>query len=128
LVKDADLERLIIDPNGTKTGYRLRSLQERLVSQSKEFEALRAKAGVKLNQTIIEAATGMVPEGIELKKEEKHFRSHDQSWFKSLDGGQELFAKVHALGLWPSLKDQLLPFANSVRQALGFELIADISP
>jgi putative ATP-dependent endonuclease of OLD family len=129
LVTDADLERLLVDPNERRTGYRLRSLQDRLGTSNKEFDVLRASAGTKLRQTIIEAATGAIPEGVNLTAEEiKHHRAHEQSWFKSTEGGQELFDKVCGLGLWPALKDQLLPFANSVRVAIGLETITDIAP
>jgi putative ATP-dependent endonuclease of the OLD family len=74
LVPDAELEALIQDPTGMKTGKRLRSLQERLGTESKEFAVLQEKAGENLRQVIIEAATGAVPDGKESEK--KHFQSH----------------------------------------------------
>ncbi len=125
LVPDAKLEDLIEDPTGTKTGKRLRSLQERLGAESKEFAALREKAGANLRQVIIEAATGTVPDGKETER--KHFQSQAQDWFKSSDGGQELAAKMLAMSLWPSLKSQLLPFCNAVRGAVRLEQITDLT-
>src|SRR6266480_720407 len=125
LVPEAELEAFIQDPTGEKTGKRLRSLQERLGTESKEFAVLREKAGANLRQLIIEAATGTVPDGKESEK--KHFQSHSQDWFKSLSGGQELAKKVFSMGLWPSLKEQLLPFANAVRRAVVLQQITDIA-
>jgi putative ATP-dependent endonuclease of OLD family len=125
LVLEVELEAFILDPAGEKTGKRLRSLQERLGTESKEFAVLRKKAGANLRQFIIEAATGTVPDGKEAEK--KHFQSHSQDWFKSLSGGQELANKVFTMGLWPNLKEQLLPFANAVRRALVLPQITDIA-
>lgn len=125
LIPETSLEALIQDPAGEKTGRRLRSLQERLGSDSKEFAVLNEKAGANLRQLIIEAATGIVPVGKE--SERKHYESHSQDWFKSLSGGQELAKKLFAMNLWPSLKDQLLPFANAVRKGVVLPKIMDIT-
>jgi putative ATP-dependent endonuclease of OLD family len=125
LVQEAELEAFIQDPTGEKTGKRLRSLQERLGAESKDFAVLREKAGANLRQLIIEAATGTVPEGKESEK--KHFESHARDWFKTLNGGQELAAKVFTFDLWPNLKEQLLPFANAVRRAVALPQITDIA-
>jgi putative ATP-dependent endonuclease of OLD family len=126
LVSEDQLEAFIQDPPGEKTGKRLRSLQERLPgAESKEFAALREKAGANLRQLIIEAATGAIPDGKEGEK--KHFQSHSQDWFKSLSGGQELANKVFTMDLWPKLKGQLLPFANAVRGTVALPQITDIA-
>ncbi|MEH2546081.1 putative ATP-dependent endonuclease of OLD family [Bradyrhizobium sp. AZCC 2262] len=125
LVQEAELEAFIQDPTGEKTGKRLRSLQERLGAESKDFAVLREEAGANLRQLIIEAATGTVPEGKESEK--KHFESHARDWFKTLNGGQELAAKVFTFDLWPNLKEQLLPFANAVRRAVALPQITDIA-
>lgn len=125
LVPEAALETLIRDPAGDKTGRRLRSLRERLGTDSKEFAVLREKAGVNLRQLIIEAATGAVPE--EKASERKHFQSHSQDWFKSFAGGQELASKVFTMGVWPQIKDQVVPFANAVRRAVMLADIADLT-
>ncbi|WP_245477565.1 ATP-dependent nuclease [Bradyrhizobium guangxiense] len=125
LVPETSLEALVQDPAGEKTGRRLRSLQERLGSDSKEFAVLEEKAGANLRQLIIDAATGTVPVGKESEK--KHYESHSQDWFKSLSGGQELAKKLFDMNLWPSLKDQLLPFANAVRKGVVLPEIMDIT-
>jgi putative ATP-dependent endonuclease of OLD family len=125
LVSKTELESFILDPTGEKTGKRLRSLQERLGTDSKEFAVLREKAGANLRQFIIEAAIGTVPDGKESEK--KHFQSHSHDWFKSFSGGQELAKKVFTMGLWPNLKEQLLPFANTVRSAVALPQITDIA-
>jgi putative ATP-dependent endonuclease of the OLD family len=124
-VPEAKLEAFIKDTTGEKTGRRLRSLQERLGAESKEFSVLREKAGGDLRKLIIEAATGAVPEGKESEK--KHFQSHSQDWFKSVGGGQELANKVFTIGLWPTLKGPFLPFANAVRKAVMLPEILDIA-
>ncbi|MEY9363874.1 putative ATP-dependent endonuclease of OLD family [Bradyrhizobium yuanmingense] len=125
LVPEAELETFIKDPAGVKTGKRLRSLQERMGTDGKEFAILREKAGDNLRQFIIEAATGKVPEGKE--SERKHFQSHSQDWFKSFAGGQELAGKVFMMELWPQIKDQIVPFANAVRGAVMLSEITDIA-
>ncbi|OKO80575.1 hypothetical protein [Bradyrhizobium sp. AS23.2] len=122
---EAQFEALINDPTGERTGRRLRSLQERLGAESKEFAVLREKAGANLRQSIIEAATGTIPAGKESEK--KHFQSHSQDWFKSFSGGQELANKVFTMDLWPHLKEQLLPFANAVRKAVMLSQVSDIA-
>jgi putative ATP-dependent endonuclease of OLD family len=124
-VPEAELEAFIQDPTGEKTGKRLRSLQERLGAESKDFAVLQVKAGANLRQLIIEAATGTVPEGKE--SERKHFESHERDWFKTLNGGRELAAKVFTFGLWPNLKEQLLPFANAVRRSVALPQVTDIA-
>jgi putative ATP-dependent endonuclease of OLD family len=125
LVPETELEAFIQDPAGERTGRRLRSLQDRLGAENKEFAVLQAKAGANLRRLIIEAATGTVPHGKESEK--KHFQSHSQDWFKSLAGGQELANKVFKMGLWPTHREKLLPFANSIRSAVMLPPITDIA-
>jgi putative ATP-dependent endonuclease of OLD family len=125
LVPEDQFERLIEDPKGEKTGTRLRSLQERLNATDKDFATIKATAGDRLRTVIIEAALGKVPEGTE-ERDKKHFKSQASSWFKSLEGGEELGAKVFALGLWPRLKDRILPFCNAVRKALKLPPLEDL--
>ena len=78
---DDELEALIIDPQGEKTGMRLRTLADRLGLQEKDFPALKAKAGAGLRAVIIEAALGKCPAGKEAEK--KEYKSHAGTWFKS---------------------------------------------
>jgi putative ATP-dependent endonuclease of the OLD family len=113
------LEELIAAPNG-ETGDRLRTLADRLGIPDKNLAAIREHTG-DLAQLIIDAAVGTFPKGREetYDGEKKAFRKHAQCWFKSAVGGSELAAKMFQFGLWPYLEEQLLPFLNAVRGAVG---------
>jgi putative ATP-dependent endonuclease of OLD family len=124
-VPDDKLEALITDPKGEKTGTRLRTLAERLEMTEKDFQSLKAKAGAGLRAVIIEAAMGECPAGKEAEK--KRYKSHAGIWFKSDAGGRELGDKVFSLGLWPSLKPQLLPFCNAILGAVNLAPLSDLS-
>ncbi|HWB97729.1 MAG TPA: ATP-binding protein [Bryobacteraceae bacterium] len=124
-VPDDKLEALIIDPKGDKSGTRLRTLADRLGLAEKDFASLKAKVGAGLRAVIIEAAMGECPAGKEAEK--KRYKSHAGIWFKSDAGGRELADKVFSLGLWPSLKPQLLPFCNAVLGAVGLPPLSDLS-
>ncbi len=126
IVPDDKLEALLTDPEGVKTGMRLRTLADRLGIAKKDFASVSAKAGAGLKSLIIDAAMGTVPAGKEA--EENEYKSHARTWFKTLAGGRELAAKVFALGLWPDLKTKLLPFCNGVRKAVGLPELADLPP
>jgi putative ATP-dependent endonuclease of OLD family len=123
-VADAQLEQFLA--HADKTGDRLRTLADRLKIAEKEFPKVSAKAGANLKQCIIDAAKGAVPADIQDKDEKKKLKSHCQQWFKNEDGGRELFDKVFSLGLWPTLKAELLPFCNAVRAAVELPAIADL--
>ena len=75
---------------------------------------------------MLAAASGTVPEGKTAEK--KHYQSQGQTWFKTVEGGRELAAKVFALGLWPKLKPELMPFCNAVRKAVDLAEIQDLTP
>jgi putative ATP-dependent endonuclease of the OLD family len=124
-VPDEKLEMLLTDPENEKTGMRLRTLADRLGIQDKDFTTIKQTAGSGVKSVIIAAATGTVPEGKESEK--RHYQSHGQTWFKTIEGGRELAAKVFTLGLWPTLKPELLPFCNAVRKAVELEEIADLT-
>ena len=129
LVPDEELEALVTDPDDEKTGMRLRTLAVRLGIEDKSFATLSASAKGGLRAVVIEAATGHVPpEKASPKSERKIFEKHAQDWFKTLPGGRELEAKLFTLGIWPQLKDQLLPFCNAVRKAVGLAEIQDVPP
>lgn len=119
------LEGLLTDVEGDKTGKRLRTLAVRCGANSKDFKTLAENAGARLKQLILDAATGTVPEGVTDASEKKQYRAHAQDWFKTLDGGRELALKVFSLGLWPTLQPQLVPFCNAVRKAVGL-MAADV--
>ena len=118
------LSDLIGVPEDDARGWRLRTLAMRLGSDDKDFETLKAIAGDQLRARIIEAATGKVPAG--RADDAKAFKKHSQDWFKSVTGGRELADKLFHLGLWPQFKDQLMPFLNAVRNAVGLPELADL--
>lgn len=120
------LEALLSCPEGKKTGQRLRTLAERLNISDKEFKAVSSAAGADLKQLIIEAAIGTVPAN--KTDERSHYKSHSQTWFKSVDGGRELAAKMFSLGIWPTFRTELLVFCNAVRKSLGLNDITDVQP
>jgi putative ATP-dependent endonuclease of OLD family len=124
-VSDAGLRALLVDPTDRKTGWRLRTLADRLDLEDKEFETVSAKAGAGLRQLMIDAARGTVPAGKDAKK--KEYKNHAQAWFKTMEGGHELAGKAFALEAWPKLKDELLPFCNAMRAAAGLEPLSDLA-
>jgi putative ATP-dependent endonuclease of the OLD family len=126
IVPDDKLEALLTDTEGKKSGLRLRTLAERLGIQEKDFATIKAKAGSGLKSVIVEATMGTVPP--DKTGEKKHYQSHGQAWFKTMEGGRELAGKVFTLGLWPTLKPELLPFCNAVRKAVDLDDIPDLTP
>jgi len=92
----------------------------------KEFAAIQAAAGERLVPLIIEAATGTVPAGQE--EERKTYKNHASTWFKSVEGGEEIAAKMFAMGLWPHFRAGLMPFLNAVRGAVGLANIDVLPP
>jgi putative ATP-dependent endonuclease of OLD family len=104
-VPDDKLEALLTDPDDNKTGTRLRTLAERLDIQEKDFETIKAKAGWGIKALILDAALGTVPADKLLER--KHYQSHAQSWFKSVQGVRELAGKVFSLGIWPGMRPKL---------------------
>jgi putative ATP-dependent endonuclease of the OLD family len=127
LVPDDKLEMLLNDPEDEKTGVRLRTLAMRLDIEQKDFATV-ATTAQDLRMLITEAALGAVPANMANapKGEKKSYEKHAQDWFKTKAGGRELERKVFAFGLWTALRDQLLPFCNAVRKAVGLADIADL--
>jgi hypothetical protein len=74
-----------------------------------------------LKALIIEAATGFVPESWRERSrgEQKALRRHSALWFKSAEGGRELFAKTIKFNLWAKFEDQFLPFVNAISECLA---------
>lgn len=126
LVPEARLEEFIKDPEGV-AGVRLRTLADRLGLADKDFTVIAAKTG-DLKALIIQAATGAIPAGKENaeKGERKALKKHAEMWFKSIEGGNELAAKVFDFDLWPQLKSELLPFINAVCAAVSLPEITDL--
>jgi putative ATP-dependent endonuclease of OLD family len=123
---DDKLESLLTDPENDKTGMRLRTLADRLGIQEKDFATIKTKAGLGLKSLILAAALGTVPD--DKAAEKKQYQAHSQTWFKSVDGGMELAGKVFSLGIWPTLRLQLMPFCNTVRKAVDLDEIPDLNP
>lgn len=69
---------------------------------------------------------GVVPDAITDKGEKKQFKEHQKKWFKSYEGGRELADKVFSFGVWPNIKDRLLPFLNAVRAVDGLPPLSDL--
>lgn len=124
-VPEDKLEMLIIDPEGEKTGMRLRTLAVRCGSDEKDFKTIKTKAGGSLNDLVLGAALGMVPDGKESEK--KEYWKHSQDWFKSEEGGRELEGKMFRLGIWPSRRPQLMPFCNAIRTAVHLPEVQDLN-
>jgi hypothetical protein len=120
------MDALLTDPEDEKTGMRLRTLAERLGIEEKDFATIKATAGADLKALILSTASVSVPDGKAAEK--RHYQSQGKTWFKSVDGGRELAAKLFSLGLWPALKPQLLPFCNAVRKAVDLDELLDLTP
>jgi len=129
LVDPTRLEEFITDPRGEETGERLRTLAIRLDSSDKDFATIRERAGDRMIQLIIEAATGTLPDDKKNADEavKKAFRKHKERWFKSRSGGRELAEKAISLNALPNLQSQILPFINAVRTALGLPELPSLS-
>ena len=127
LAPDDKLQALIEDPSGDRTGERLRTLADRLGITDKSFDAIKAKAP-NLRALIIDAACGRIPpeKATAPDSEKKALRSHAKVWFKAFDGGRELAEKMIQLGIWPSVKGQLMPFINAVRSVDHLTELADL--
>ena len=127
LIQPASLEAFIRDCEDEQTGERLRTLADRLGLQDKDISSIIAKS-TDLNALMIAAATGAVPDDKKDadKSVKKAFQKHAERWFKSVEGGKELAAKLFVFDLWPQLKPQLLPFLNAVRAAISLPQITDL--
>jgi putative ATP-dependent endonuclease of OLD family len=112
LVPDDELEEFITPPGGT-AGARLRTVADRLRVQDNSYAMLAAHPNFRT--TIIEAATGNAPDTLS-HDVKKQWKSHERAWFKSVDGGDELAVKVLASSAWNSLKPQLMPFVDAIRE------------
>ncbi len=126
VVADDKVESFLADPENEKRGMRLRTLARRLGIEDKAFPTIKAHAGSGLRDLILTAMLGKVPD--DKLEEKKEYQSDAQTWFKSVGGGRELAAKVFSLGLWPTLRPQLMPFCNAVRRGVELTEIPDLSP
>lgn len=119
-IPDAKLWDLLKDEDGEFSGYRLRTLADRLGISDKQptsIEAAITDNGTTLRQLIIDASTGS-KDGAVGAAQEKQWKKHSQDWFKSYDGGEELAEKMVRLGAWPTICPTILPLVNAVREAV----------
>lgn len=118
-IPDEKLEELVKNDEEGLTGYRMRSLAERLGIEAKDWPSIKAALAAKpksLKALIIEAATGATDGAPE--DDQKAWKKHAQNWFKRDGGGEELAAKMVSLGAWPKVKDTILPLINAILAAV----------
>lgn len=125
LVDETRLEELIAHSDAGVAAERRVTLAMRLGIADKSLNAIRA-ATESFRALMIAAATGS-KEGAPDEETAKMWGRHGRRWFKSVAGGHELAEKMFALGVWPSIKPDLLPFLNAVRAALGQAAISDVA-
>lgn len=125
LVDEARLAELMAHPDAGVAAERRVTLAMRVGIDNKSLDAIRA-ATTDLRALMIAAATGS-KEGAPDEETQKMWGRHGRRWFKSEAGGRELAHKMFALGVWPTVKPDLLPFFNTVRAALGQAAITDIA-
>lgn len=125
LVDENRLTKLIKNEDGLFDPERCLTLATRLGIEDRSVETIVDKAS-DLRALIIAAATGS-KKGAPHQDAEKTWKKHGRRWFKSEAGGRELAEHMFTLGVWPSLKPQILPFLNAVRAALGQSGIQDVA-
>jgi putative ATP-dependent endonuclease of OLD family len=126
-VPDDRLEELLTNDEDGLTGYRLRTLAERLGIEPKDMSSIRtalASQGKTLKALMIEAATGSTTGAPD--KMEKAWKKHAQDWFKRDGGGEELAMKMIALGAWPTLRPTMLLLINAILGAAGRQSITGL--
>ena len=125
LVPQDCLEEFIKDPEGD-SGYRLRTLAERLNIPEKDFSSIRTKAP-DLTSLIIEAAITHPEDQKDADRDAKKvLKSHAREWFKSVEGGADWPARSSHFGFGLDYGGELLPFLNAVRGAVSLPEIPDL--
>lgn len=120
------LEEFIAEPDGD-TGERLRTMADRIGIEDKTLPAI-LEATDNVHALMIAAACGTSPADPNAPEaQKKAWKKHGQRWFKSIEGGTELADKLFALGLWPHVAPQLLPFVNAVRGAVGLGAAQEVN-
>lgn len=126
-LKDEQLPELLKNEEGEFDGRRLRTIADRLGMSNKtlaEIEVALSAQKKSLRQLVKDAATGSKEGAAENQK--KEWESHGRVWFKSVDGGEELACKAIRLGAWTTLKSQMMPLLNSMRNSCGLGDIPDL--
>jgi putative ATP-dependent endonuclease of the OLD family len=127
-LREEQFEELIRHDDEHVTGRRLRSLADRLEIEPKDYASIQSRAGTGLRDLIVSACCGAVPFA---KKNadrgvRRAFEAHARDWFKSVEGGRELLAKVFSLGIWPKLETRLLPFVNEIRVGVALAKVENV--
>ncbi|MEM0898882.1 MAG: ATP-binding protein [Pseudomonadota bacterium] len=125
LVPKDRLAELIAHNDAGVAAERRITLATRLGTDDTSLEAIIQTTG-DFRALLIAAATGS-KDGATNNEVAKMWSRHGGRWFKSVTGGRELADKMFALGVWPTLRSDLLPFINAIRAALGQAEITDIA-
>lgn len=125
LVDGNRLEDLLAHPDAGVAAERRVTLAARLGVQDRSLGAIKA-ATDDFRGLMIAAATGS-KDGAPNEEAARMWSRHGRRWFKSMAGGYELAEKMFVLGVWPTLRPELMPFFNAVRAALGQAAIPDIA-
>ena len=74
-----------------------------------------------LGKVIVAVSSGRAPKGIVLAQKAEHIlEKFGSSWFKSIEGGEELFEKMYLFGAWkPTITLQLMPSIKAYLEAVG---------
>jgi putative ATP-dependent endonuclease of OLD family len=121
---EKQLESLLLDRDGDHDSYRLRTLADRLELNDKSFSNICARTD-NLRALILAAATG---DSHNLTgSDKKVWKSHSQSWFKSVSGGRELASKADEVGVIKKLEPKLLPLVNSILRSVGHHQVESLT-
>lgn len=128
-IPDNRISELLQTPDGGKHGARSRTIAVRLGIDDSDIapiqQALEARQ-MTLRDVIVSAATGSrdgAPEG-----QERQWKSHGRDWFKTAEGGRELFDVARRLGAWSTLRSELLPLVNAIRTSVGLSELDELNP
>ena len=130
-VPEANFERLIRHPTDDgKTRARLRTVLEYLnkrlpKDQHLTYDFVKRVAGDECRQIVIDVASSKTPNWFKGKSHEK-FKNSGNKWFKSFEGGKELGEKLFSCEAWTDLKENLMPFSNTLRGVVGLPEITDL--
>lgn len=125
-IPDSAIPKLIGSSGDLPFGTRMQHLKIRSGAAETNLESITsalAVSGKSLKQLVIEAASGSTlgsPDG-----EEKAWKSHGTSWFKSEIGGKSLAQKLIDLGGWEALSPRLFPLISAILGAVDLTVVDD---